>query len=70
MLVFLLICIIIGVVLALVITFIRSVIAVASPSIECPACARKIKFIGNSGHCYKCRSKIYKHSNGTYMTRQ
>ncbi|WP_376701709.1 DUF2614 family zinc ribbon-containing protein [Cohnella xylanilytica] len=42
----------------------------ASPSTICPACGRSIKVYGNSTVCYKCKSKLFKHADGTYMVRR
>jgi len=69
MFVFILICVLIGVVLAFVLASGDAVLTLFSSPIECPACGRKIKVRGTSARCYKCKSKLFKHANGQYMVR-
>lgn len=35
----------------------------------CPYCKNEIRFISNYGKCPKCRTKIYKHGDGTLQIR-
>jgi Zn finger protein HypA/HybF involved in hydrogenase expression len=70
MIIFIFICLVVGLFLGVILAGGNGIITLFSDPIECPACGRKIKVRGNSTRCYKCRSKLYKHANGQYMVRQ
>lgn len=35
----------------------------------CPACEREVKLVIDNQKCPKCRTKLFKHSNGEYQIR-
>ncbi|WP_409346779.1 DUF2614 family zinc ribbon-containing protein [Paenibacillus sp. MBLB4367] len=35
----------------------------------CPVCGRKIKVIGKTPICYKCRSKLIRHADGRLIAK-
>lgn len=42
--------------------------AKATPFV-CPACGREIKLVANTAKCPKCKTKLFKHADGTYRLR-
>ncbi len=36
---------------------------------KCPQCENEIRFAANYGKCPKCRTKIYKHGDGSLRVR-
>jgi hypothetical protein len=46
-----------------------AIFAMFRKPIECPACGRKIRIVEKSAKCYKCKTKLFKHSDGNYMMR-